>query len=85
MNHLPETKAKRIAITSFNHNKRDLVEWAYKHKEVLEKQELLAMGTTSAALAGTLHTNIKTIPSVLTGGDRMLMDMLRNNEIVQHL
>ena len=81
MNYLPVTHAKRIAITSFDENKKDFVEWAYKHKDYLRDQDLYAMGKTSTALSAVLQRDIKTIPSVLNGGDRMLMDMLRNGEI----
>ena len=81
MNYLPVPHAKRLAITSFDENKKDFVEWAYKHKEYLKEQDLFAMGKTSTALSAVLQREIKTIPSVLNGGDRMLMDMLRNGEI----
>ena len=81
MNYLPVPHAKRIAITSFDENKKDFVEWAYKHKDYLKEQDLFAMGKTSASLSAVLQRDIKTIPSVLNWGDRMLMDMLRNGEI----
>ena len=81
MNYLPVPHAKKIAITSFDENKKDFVEWAYKHKDYLRDQDLYAMGKTSTALSAVLQRDIKTIPSVLNGGDRMLMDMLRNGEI----
>ncbi len=81
MNYSTVPTPKRIAITSFDENKKDFVEWSYKHKDYLKEQDLFAMGKSSAHLSAVLQRDIKTIPSVLNWGDRMLMDMIRNGEI----
>src|ERR1700712_1257895 len=81
MNYSTVPATKRIAITSFDENKKDFIEWSYKHKDYLKDQDLFAMGKSSAHLSAVLQRDIKTIPSVLNWGDRMLMDMLRNGDI----
>jgi methylglyoxal synthase len=71
----------KIVIISFNHKKKDLVEWAYKHKDLLTKQELTAAGTTGEVLEGTLNMEVHRIPSMLTGGHKQLAQMIKQHQI----
>lgn len=75
------TTVKRIAITSQEKKKTDLIEWSYFKKDVLSKHELVATGTTADILEGTVNTPVQKIPSGIEGGYRQLAEMIEAGKL----
>jgi methylglyoxal synthase len=74
-------ETKRIAIVSYRHKKKMLIEWAYDNKDTLSRHKVIAAGTTGSILEGTLEKPIKKLASILCGGDRQLATMIKKNQV----
>src|SRR4051812_3257586 len=62
-------KRKKIALVAHDHKKKELVEWAKRHREILEKHELLATGTTGALIEKETKLPVEKLKSGPLGGD----------------
>ena len=67
---MPERK--RIALVAHDHRKADLLGWAGVNRELLERHELIATGTTGAMLAERLGLEVRRLRSGPMGGDQQL-------------
>jgi len=71
----------RIAIVSYHSRKKELIEWAYEHRLALARHNIIAAGTAAGILEGILDKEVEKLPSVLTGGDKQLADMIREERV----
>ncbi|MEP7319928.1 MAG: methylglyoxal synthase [Panacibacter sp.] len=69
------TRVKRIAITSQEHKKTDLIEWSYFKRAALAKHQLIATGTTADIVEGTVNVPVQKI-SGSVGGYKQLATMI---------
>lgn len=67
--HALKEKKKRIALIAHDNKKRDLMEWVKFNRELLNKHELYATGTTGKLLAQELGLEINNLQSGPLGGD----------------
>lgn len=63
---------KRIALIAHDEKKPDMVEFAKKNKELLQKCELIATGTTGKLLIDEVGLTVKRMESGPLGGDQMI-------------
>lgn len=75
------TIVKRIAITSQESTKTDLIEWSYFQREKLAKHELIATGTTADILEGTVNVPVQKILSGVHGGYRQLTKLIEEDKL----
>ena len=75
------TTVKRIAITSQENKKTDLIEWSYFRREALAKHKLIATGTTADILEGTINVPVQKILSGTLGGYRQLAELIEQDKI----
>ncbi|EES49996.1 methylglyoxal synthase [Clostridium botulinum E1 str. 'BoNT E Beluga'] len=62
----------RIALIAHDKKKQDIIEFAKRNKETLEKYELLATGTTGKMISEETGLNIKRYLSGPYGGDQQI-------------
>lgn len=72
---------KRIAITSQESKKTDLIEWAYFQREILAKHELIATGTTADLVEGTVNVPVQKLLSGIHGGYRQLSELIEDDKL----
>ena len=60
---------KSLALIAHDNKKDELVEWAKKHRAILEKYPLVATGTTGGRLAKEANLEIQRMLSGPLGGD----------------
>lgn len=75
------TIVKRIAITSQESKKTDLIEWSYFQKEKLAKHELIATGTTADIVEGTVNAPVQKLLSGKHGGYRQLSELINEDKL----
>lgn len=68
-------------MVSYHSKKKDLIEWAYENREVLAGHSIIAAGTTGGILEGILGRQVEKLSSLLTGGDRQLAGLIREEKI----
>lgn len=62
----------RIALIAHDKKKEDIINFAKKHKKVLEKMDLIATGTTGKRLIDEVGLDIERMASGPLGGDQMI-------------
>ena len=65
-------KKKVIALIAHDNKKADIVNWALKNKETLEKYELCGTGTTAKLIAEATDLPVKRYLSGPLGGDQQI-------------
>jgi methylglyoxal synthase len=63
---------KTIALVAHDHKKPDLLLWAKKHIEELQRHKLVATGTTGGQLEEQLNLSIQCFKSGPLGGDQQI-------------
>ncbi|MGD9675544.1 MAG: methylglyoxal synthase [Candidatus Bipolaricaulia bacterium] len=63
---------KRIALIAHDHEKPSLLEWVRRNREVLERHDLFATGSTGALLERELGLRITRFLSGPLGGDQQI-------------
>jgi len=74
-------KKKRIALVAHDSRKKDMLDWATYNKELLEKRELFATGTTGTILENALGLKIQKFKSGPLGGDQQIGARIAEHEI----
>lgn len=65
-------RKKTIALIAHDNKKSDIVNWALKNKETLEKYELCGTGTTARLIAEATDLKVKRYLSGPLGGDQQI-------------
>lgn len=65
-------KTKTIALIAHDNKKSDIVNWAIRNKETLEKFELCGTGTTAKLVAEATGLTVKKYLSGPLGGDQQI-------------
>ena len=65
-------KTKHIALVAHDGKKKELVEWAKKHRDVLKNHFLCGTGTTARLLADQTGLPVKAYNSGPLGGDQQI-------------
>lgn len=65
-------KKKVIALIAHDNKKADIVNWALKNKDTLEKYELCGTGTTARLIAEATDLPVKRYLSGPLGGDQQI-------------
>ena len=71
----------RIALIAHDKKKEDMIELATKYKEVLNKHELYATGTTGTLVMGATGLKINRMKSGPLGGDQQIGSMIACSEL----
>ena len=69
---MKKTKTKRIALIAHDNKKADMVNWALKNKQTLERYELCGTGTTARLVAEATDLPVKRYLSGPLGGDQQI-------------
>lgn len=65
-------KTKHIALVAHDGKKKEIVEWAEKHKEVLKQHFLCGTGTTARLIAEKTGLPVRAFNSGPLGGDQQI-------------
>ncbi|HCL03943.1 MAG TPA: methylglyoxal synthase [Lachnoclostridium phytofermentans] len=65
-------KTKHIALVAHDGKKKEIVEWAEKHKDVLKKHFLCGTGTTAKLIAEKTGLPVRAFNSGPLGGDQQI-------------
>lgn len=71
----------RIALIAHDKKKEDMIELATKYREVLNKHELYATGTTGTLVMGATGLKINRMKSGPLGGDQQIGSMIACSEL----
>ncbi|MFM8304469.1 MAG: methylglyoxal synthase [Actinomycetota bacterium] len=66
------TPTKRVALVAHDARKDEMVDWARCHRAVLERQVLMATGTTGHRLVDELGLEVECLRSGPFGGDQQI-------------
>lgn len=69
---MKKNKTKRIALIAHDNKKADMVNWALKNKQTLDKYELCGTGTTARLVAEATDLPVKRYLSGPMGGDQQI-------------
>ena len=69
---MKKQKRKTIALIAHDNKKADIVNWALKNKDTLEKYDLCGTGTTARLIAEATDLPIKRYLSGPLGGDQQI-------------
>ncbi len=72
---------KKIALVAHDNKKRDLMEWAKCHRDLLARHAVYATGTTGKILEQELGFEITTLQSGPLGGDMQIGAKIADGEI----
>jgi methylglyoxal synthase len=64
--------SKRVALIAHDNLKQKMVEWAKKHKDILERMDLCATGTTGKQIEEATGLKIFRFKSGPLGGDQQI-------------
>lgn len=71
----------RIALIAHDKKKQEMTKLAIRFKEVLEKHEIYATGTTGTIIMGETGIKINRMKSGPLGGDQQIGSMIADNQI----
>ena len=71
----------KIALIAHNQKKPEMIALCIKYKDVLEKHELVATGTTGKLVANATGLNIKCMKSGPLGGDQQIGSMIADSNL----
>lgn len=71
----------QIGLVAHDKKKKDMVDWVMAHREVLEKHDLFATGTTGAAIVKASGLNVSLLKSGPLGGDAQLGAMIVEGQL----
>ncbi len=69
---MKKEKKKTIALIAHDNKKADIVNWALKNRQTLEKYNLCGTGTTARLIAEATDLNVKRYLSGPLGGDQQI-------------
>jgi len=72
---------KRIALVAHDKRKEELLEWAKKNRQVLQKHELVATGTTGKQMEEALGLPVQRLITGPLGGDQQLGAKIAQGEM----
>jgi methylglyoxal synthase len=75
------TVAKRIAIIASADKRKELIEWSYFNKDVLEKHELIASHSNARVLEGTVHKPVYELSEEKGDAYHQLVLMMKENKV----
>lgn len=75
------SKKKKIALIAHDNRKIDLLEWAKYNRELLQKHDLFATGTTGQLIENVININITKFRSGPLGGDLQTGAKIAEGEI----
>lgn len=71
----------KIALIAHDKKKSEIIELAKKYKDILDKHQLYATGTTGTMIMGETKLDIERLKSGPLGGDQQIGAMLANGEL----
>lgn len=71
----------KIALIAHDKKKNKMISLALKYKDVLEKHEIYATGTTGTLVMGETGIKINRMKSGPLGGDQQIGSMIANSEL----
>lgn len=74
-------EVKRIGMIAHDHRKPILIEWALKHKHLLDHHQLYATGTTGQLLEDALKIPINKFQSGPLGGDQQIGALIAEGKL----
>lgn len=72
---------KKVALIAHDEKKSELVEFVKKHKEVFEKFNLIATGTTGKKISESTGLNVQRMLSGPLGGDQQIGALIAEEDI----
>ena len=72
---------KRIAIVAYDDNQKNLIEWSFFNRQVLQQHELTALGANARLLQGTLGIHVSALPAPAVAGYQELAQLIRKEKI----
>ena len=72
---------KRIAIVAYDDNQKNLIEWSFFNRQVLQQHELTALGANARLLQGTLGIHVSALPAPAMAGYQELAQLIRKEKI----
>ena len=75
------TKIKKIALIAHDNKKPEIIAWAMKNKDILQKFSLCGTGTTSKRIQEATGLEVKGYLSGPLGGDQQIGALVATGEI----
>ena len=72
---------KTVALIAHDNKKNEIVEWAFKNKEILQKFSLCGTGTTAKRVSETTGLNVKGYLSGPLGGDQQIGALVAEGKV----
>ncbi|MDQ0150522.1 methylglyoxal synthase [Eubacterium multiforme] len=74
-------KKKNIALIAHDNKKKELIEWAKEHMEILKEHNLCGTGTTAKLIAKETGLKVHPYKSGPIGGDQQIGAAIINGEV----
>ncbi len=74
-------KKKTIALIAHDNMKDEMLNWARKNKNILEKHNLIGTGTTASIISNRLDIEVKKLKSGPYGGDLQIGSLISDDKI----
>jgi methylglyoxal synthase len=72
---------KRIAILSFQDTRKDLIEWSYANKNILNNHIIISTARTASLLEGTLNSPVLNLHHGRAGGYQQVKELIVEGKI----
>ena len=72
---------KRIAIVAYADTRKDLIEWSYANKNILNNHIIISTARTASILEGTLNMPVVNLHHGKAGGYQQIKDMLEEDKL----